>query len=635
MDDVIIKFTPEKFLQSSEPFDYLAQIENPKERDREIVAYKKFALQNCGISAATFKAELKKAELKAAGSGARGVSDAMTEFPDQPVELRCAGYRCDETGVWVNAGLFGPVCVCPQPIMPIRRITNYDTGERKVEVAFRDKGEWRTMIVSRSVLAASNRIVQPLSERGVFVDSESAKALVTYFTRMEAANADLLPETHSATRMGWIGKGRFLPFEDSLMFDGAAEFRQMYASIHEHGDRDAWFALADKVRCGKSIAARVALAASFASVLIKPLRKLPFFVHLWSDTSGTGKTVGLMLAASVWADPNEGAYVKNMNTTNVGMEALSGFLGSLPLCLDELCMKDSKGGFKGNLEDMVYQFCEGTGRSRGSRDGGMQQQKTWNCCAISSGETPLIKSTARAGAVNRVLEIEHDAPLFADPVSAANTIRDNYGFAGREFVTALQQDGALEQVRDLQVQYQRQILDRSRTTEKQAMVASIILAADSFAAEHVFHDDLNLRAEDLVPVAKSLEDVDTNRRVYDWLMGVIAENNARFEPTDDHYNGPIWGKLDESGDHTTACIVSSRFDELLTSNGYDPQAFRKWARRQGILRLSGGKATCPVRLSGLNTLVRCVCVRMGALASQDSAPDGFQQVDMNTEDLPF
>ena len=47
---------------------------------------------------------------------------------------------------------------------------------------------------------------------------------------------------------------------------------------------------------------RLFLAASFASVVLEPCGLLPFFLHAWGGTE-TGKTVGLMIAASVWACP--------------------------------------------------------------------------------------------------------------------------------------------------------------------------------------------------------------------------------------------------------------------------------------------------------------------------------------------
>ena len=563
MEDVV-NFTAEQFLHSSDPYDYLVRIEAPTERDHAVSIYRKFAQKTCGISAATFKAMLAEAAGRYKNEHPdTGVAN-MTNFPGQEIALRCPGYVCTERGVWTGGDDWtsGATCVCLHPIMPVRRIVNYDTGEQKVEVAFRRNDRWQRLIVPKSVLSAATRIVQPLSEYGVAVNSETARLLVQYFTRMEEANIDLLPEAHSATRMGWIDDRRFLPYEDGLMFDGQVQFRQLYDSLHEHGDPDAWFSLAADVRRGQSVAARAMLAASFASVLIRPLRKLPFMVHCWTDVSGVGKTVALMLAASVWADPNEGAYIKNFNSTNVGFEVVSGFLGSLPLCLDELCLKDGK-GFHGSLEDMIYQFCEGVGRARGSRTGGAQQQLRWNCCAITTGETPLVKPDMRAGAYNRVLELDVEGNvMFSDPVTAANTIRDNYGFAGKRFVQALQQDGAIEQVTQWQREYYTRLL--STTTEKQAMVVSLLLAADRFAAVHVFNDVHNLRPEDFALMAKRADDVDTNVRAYNWLMGVLAENNQRFAPTDEHYHGEIWGKLDETGPFTIACIITSRFSALTT-----------------------------------------------------------------------
>ena len=47
------------------------------------------------------------------------------------------------------------------------------------------------------------------------------------------------------------------------------------------------------------------MAASFASVLLEPLKVLPFVLHLWG-TTGTGKTVALMVAMSIWGNPQNG-----------------------------------------------------------------------------------------------------------------------------------------------------------------------------------------------------------------------------------------------------------------------------------------------------------------------------------------
>ena len=100
--------------------------------------------------------------------------------------------------------------------------------------------------------------------------------------------------------------------------------------------------LAKEIRSGDNPAPKILLVAAFASVLVEPCSCLPFFVHVCGGTE-TGKTVGLMLAASVWANPEMGKYIHTFNSTAVAQELSAGFVNSLPLILDELqIIKDRK-----------------------------------------------------------------------------------------------------------------------------------------------------------------------------------------------------------------------------------------------------------------------------------------------------
>ena len=76
------------------------------------------------------------------------------------------------------------------------------------------------------------------------------------------------------------------------------------------------------------------LAASFSSVLVYPLGGLPYFVDLWGESEG-GKSVATMVAASIWANPDESAYIKDYKGTEVGLEAICDLLNNLPLILDD------------------------------------------------------------------------------------------------------------------------------------------------------------------------------------------------------------------------------------------------------------------------------------------------------------
>ena len=178
---------------------------------------------------------------------------------------------------------------------------------------------------------------------------------------------DVIPEQPSVGRLGYIDGEGFSPYVDGLVFDGDAAFKHMFQSVRASGSYDEWKRTIQSVRAG-SVAAKIVIAASFASALVHPLGGLPFFVHLWGAESGTGKTVALMAAASVWADPQIGRYIQTFNSTNVGHERLAAFLNSLPVIIDELQLaKDVRG--KSTFD--VYKLAEGVGKTRGNRNGGI------------------------------------------------------------------------------------------------------------------------------------------------------------------------------------------------------------------------------------------------------------------------
>ena len=92
----------------------------------------------------------------------------------------------------------------------------------------------------------------------------------------------------------------------------------------------------------------------------------------------------------------------------------------------------------------IMLLAEGAGRTRGTKSGGIDKTPTWSNCIITSGEMPITTASSGGGAVNRIVEIECKERLFSDPRHVADTVKRNYGFAGRRFVEALQQDGAVE-----------------------------------------------------------------------------------------------------------------------------------------------------------------------------------------------
>ena len=309
----------------------------------------------------------------------------QTMFPKQPTQLQCGTYVADEYGVSRLNEMGAEVEVISHPLMPIKRVTNIETFEEKLEIAYcRGRDPWKTITVSREQLASAQKIIG-LSKQGVAVNSENAKEVVRYMGTLESLNYDDLPRQNSVSHMGWLSNGQFMPYVKDVSYDGdSPEFNRMYAEFTPTGDENTWMELAKDVRSADSVPARIALAAAFAAPLVQILGGLPFFVHFWGE-AGCGKTVGLMLAASVWGNPDVGSYIKTFSGTKVSQELYAAFCCNLPILFDELQVISDRRLF----DDIIYMLCEGVSKGRGAKEGGLQIQRRWSSCIITTGEMPI------------------------------------------------------------------------------------------------------------------------------------------------------------------------------------------------------------------------------------------------------
>ena len=592
-------FTHDDYLKTTKPFEYLYEHRENKFELKQLLGIMSDQAKNVGIKnlATLFKAYMETV------SGTVTPGFNRTDFSGQEMELDCGGWAASDTGIYGTDKMGFEVVACYHPIMPVQRLVNIDTGIHKVKLAFSLGKRWNTIIEDRNVISDSRSIIG-LSKYGIMVNSETGKALVRYLADVEQMNYDLIPEVSSVGRLGWIDDYGFSPYVDDLVFDGEEEYRTRFESIQERGSREKWLDCVRSVRAGKTpgnVIARIVLAASFASVLVKPCNCLPFFVHLWGGTE-TGKTVGLLLAASVWADPEIGKYIQTFNATEVGKELGAAFCNSMPLIIDELqLIKDNRKDF----DRMIYQLSEGVGRARGRKQGGLQKTPTWRNCILTTGEFPIISPNSGAGAVNRTIEIDcHAEHLFDDPKQVATTLYGNYGFAGREFVEHLMEEGAQERVQSLQEAMQDS-LKTGDTMDKQTASAALILAADRLAEEWIFQDGILLQSDDIRPYLVSKDTVNQNGRALQFLYDFININQARFSPDADAHQGEVWGDLDEE----YAYIIRSKFDQILQDEGYNASAFLGWAKNTGnIVCGKDGRPTVVKKLNG--HACRYVCLKL-------------------------
>ena len=605
----IPKFTVEQYYNTSDPYAFLYNFREDKFVLKQLTQRMKAEAGAIGVKCfiALFDAYCQE-QAKQQGI----VYENSTQFDGQDVELFSGEYICNEFGVSVVDKYGYEQTICRHPIMPVQRLVNIDSGEERLKIAYKKGRAWRSLIAEKSALASSNSILQ-LAANGVLVNSENAKALSTYLFEIENLNYEEIPEQKSVSRLGWVGEHGFSPYVDELVFDGENNFKHIFNSVKSNGDRQKWLDVMLKLRAEKS-PGRIFLASAFASVILEPCGLLPFFVHAWGGTE-VGKTVGLMIAASVWACPKMGEYITTFNSTLVGQEMTATFLNSLPMCVDELQIQSSAG--VKDFDKIIYQLTEGVGKTRGAKTGGLQKINTWRNCIITNGEQPISNANSGGGAVNRIIEFECDQKVYSDLVGICAVISQNYGFAGRELVEYLQTEGAFDRVNSLQKEYYRELL-KSDSTDKQAASASAILAADHIVTELIFKDGNNLTVQDMAKIMTKKSDVNVHTRAYDYVLELVARNPNKFVANEyGNYQGEVWGKVEADNIY----IIKSVFDREMSLQGFNSTAFLAWAKRSGYLIASKERRTITSRVAGTPT--NCVCI----VKKSEPLPDDFEEIE--------
>lgn len=618
---VIPDFTRDDYIKTLKPFEWLYQY---KDNRFLMMQLREQIKEKAGLIGIRNFVSLWKSYLESVSAKNQLITaNSVSEFTGQPFEMATGEWVADDMGV-ATIGKYGDeIEACNHPIMPFKRLVNIDTDSEKLVIGYKKRGgNWRQITVDKRTLASANSIVS-LSEYGIAVNSENAKYLVRYLTDVENLNIDEIEEVKSVSRLGWIGNHGFSPYVDELMFDGSADYKHFFESVSSKGKYDVWKDFVKDVRREDSLISRVILAASFSSVLIELCNALPFFVHLWGGTEA-GKTVGLMLATSVWANPTMGAYIHTFNGTQIGQEVSATFVNSLPLVLDELQIDGDRKSF----DKMIYTLTEGIGKVRGSKTGGLQKVGSWKNCILTTGEQPITNGSSMSGAINRIVEIDcKSEKLFHDPIHVVDVLKKNYGYAGKQFVKQLSDEENLKHAVSVQKEIYKE-LSSGESTEKQAMAASVILAADRLINEWIFKDNILLSAEDITPYLTTRAQVSAHERALEFLIDCVAINSNKFTVNSfGEFSGEIWGAVEKQDGEEQIFFIKAQFDKIMKNEGFNPAAFLSWAKEKGILRTAPGRNTILKRIYG--SVSNCVCL----VILNNETESNIEKI--NIEDLPF
>lgn len=152
------------------------------------------------------------------------------------------------------------------------------------------------------------------------------------------------------------------------------------------------------------------MCISFGSPLMgftgKSFRGMTF--HVGSTDSGTGKSLSLAMAASIWGDPTK--FRVSKGTSHVAMLQRFGMLRSLPLICDEITDKNRK-DFEW-FPAFLFDVSEGIGKDRMESGANKERlnQTEWNSLSLLSSNTHVLdfltgaRKHSSEGEIRRVLE---------------------------------------------------------------------------------------------------------------------------------------------------------------------------------------------------------------------------------------
>lgn len=597
--------------------------------------------------------------IKEALCGAEQIDIYEEQIPeaisDAPINLRQPeGWIYSDKGISViDEKKYTPTTVCRTPIILTKRLKSIETGDEKIEIAFKRDGQWHNATYPRSTIFSS-RSITALADLGCTITSENAKQVVRFLGALEAENIDIIPKVDSTSTFGWQPGKRFIPGHDKgISLDIDPSQKGMATAYSQTGCMEKWLEHMAPHRERDKF--RFILAASFAAPLLRIVKQRIFFVYNWGGSKG-GKTAALKAALSVWGDPER--LMVNFNATQVGLERTAAFYCDLPLGIDE---RQLAGNNQDALEKIVYMIASGTGKIRGAKGGGLQTVHQWRTVALATGEEPLSTDTTQTGVSTRVLEIyggpfdnEQDAGLMHQQAAM------DCGWAGPAFIDRLIH---LDERQICDAYEDMQLYIRSISSGKNGSHISGIAAvalADAMADSWFFGgskdspvtpagrtmellDPLGITPESWVAAKRMAERIlvdqvenntsDVNENATQYIVDWVLSNKAYFGI---NAVGTCLGMTSEQGN--VVYIFPSMLNQALTKAGYSPRKTMKYLAERGLVTTtterSGKKSYSTVKWFG-DRSCRFVEFFIGKLANAVDPIDDYDEIHDSNEQQQF
>lgn len=240
--------------------------------------------------------------------------------------------------------------------------------------------------------------------------------------------------------------------------------RSQWLGPKKGGSVQAWTNAADALFASDMEAFSAVVLASFAAPLMKfqSQDEGGAIIHLFTPSSGMGKTTALTGAWTVWGTKE--ALALTNDDTRVSKPIAIGTLANLPIIYDELRDRDPE-----VIRRLVVMFTEGRDRMRGTIDGTIRHTKAnWQTILLSAANNSLIDQLQGDGVdapAFRVLELSGALAPGIDKTKGDRLKRimnDNAGHAGDAYLRYLMNPEVLAWTKQALEKWTQEIWDSTR-----------------------------------------------------------------------------------------------------------------------------------------------------------------------------
>lgn len=449
------------------------------------------------------------------------------------------------------------------PVLPVERYVNKESGKEKVKIIFYKENKWKELTVDKSQLSISQKLLL-LSDDGLDVNSNNVKYYIDYFSTIMSLND--INKLESISHIGWRDN-LFVPYDTRGIFDGEDDFKNIYKAISSKGNYQKWKDTIKELRKNKKI--RIIMDSTLASPLIEKLNIPTFIINVWSSASGSGKTLSCMTAMSIWGNPEMGGLTLSSNCTQNFYTTVASFMRNYTVYFDELqIIKNSK---TINFNNLIMDLCNGTEKGRLNKNSQAREVKTWKNNFLFTNNDKMVTDNAGEQIYNRVIDLEIRGTLVNNGQKIARVIKNNYGFAGKDYIKHLQKIG-FDEIFERFIKIFNEILEKTKATDKQANSLACILLANRLGNECIYEDEDLLTIDDLKEYINDKEEVRTCIKAKEYILNIIDINTKRFEENQNY--SEQWGSIYES--HCTINVDILRRE--LKKGGFEFETVKKdWA----------------------------------------------------------